>query len=188
MLTRPFMSPCLGLFFSPCYEVPVRHSPSICPGPSEWQNSPLVRLLLPLAVCHQWIYFKCNLSLSRLARKMLRSSEASLGCWLFKYFLYHWPAHLTVSWLRTFRQFSAHFTICSSMPYTETFSMRILQGTVSKAFLKSRKIRQSSPCFCFSIFSPHSSQRRRRVLNEEIYLKSHLTKKLWVISICNTKF
>ncbi|KAK4811148.1 hypothetical protein QYF61_019779 [Mycteria americana] len=46
---------------------------------------------------------------------------------------------ITTPWARTFSQFSIHLAVCSSSPYINSFSMRILWERVSKAFLKSRE-------------------------------------------------
>ncbi|PKU44925.1 hypothetical protein llap_4769 [Limosa lapponica baueri] len=51
---------------------------------------------------------------------------------------------ITTLWAWAFIQFPVHLTVCSSNLYISSFSVRILQETVSKAFLKSSPEHQSS--------------------------------------------
>ncbi|KAJ7422836.1 hypothetical protein WISP_36428 [Willisornis vidua] len=46
--------------------------------------------------------------------------------------------HITTLQAQKFSQFPIHLTVCSSNPYINSFSMKMLQEMVSKASLKSR--------------------------------------------------
>jgi len=78
---------------------------------------------------------------SRSLMKMLNRTGPSTDPWgtpLVSSLKLDFMSQITTLWGWLFSSFSVHLTVCSSSPYFNSFSMRLLWKTVSAALLESR--------------------------------------------------
>ena len=136
----------LGLFLPRCRTLPslcgaprssCHPNSPVCPGPSGWQQDPLVD---PMSHLHQYcVIFKLTEGMICPTIQILNEHvKHDWSTLLVRGLQLDFVPLITILCSHPFSQFSIYFTVCSSSPYVIIFSMRMSWDTVLKAFVKPR--------------------------------------------------